>query len=102
MYKYNIFEIMPDNKRKLLYEKCSSNIEELVYSSAAIGDNYDSVIYVNDSKKIGKIIGIINATTIKVLLENEEKDFSLKEKKSNKKNIEEINEIKTLTFQALK
>jgi hypothetical protein len=33
MYRYNIFEIMPDNKRKLLYEKCSSNIEELVYNN---------------------------------------------------------------------
>lgn len=106
--KFNIFELNND-KKQILFEKCSSNIGELVFSFSINNDDYDRTLYI-ENKKVGIVMGVININTIKVSFYKEDddndNDFNFKTKnkkiqiKSSKQN--EESEIKILTFEILK
>jgi len=101
LYKYNIFEITSGDKRKILYEKCSTNLEELVYSSVVSDDDYDREVFVNDNK-IGKIVAVINSKTVKILFSNDKRSDFFKKDKESPKVKKDVEEIKLITFEGLK
>lgn len=100
--KFNIFELK-NNKKEMFFEKCSSNINELIYSFSSDKDDYDKTLYI-ENKKIGIAIGVIDINTIKISINKEIDNPFIAENKTKRKSSKQKqeSEIKILTFEILK